>query len=266
MSSWRWWRLGAFRLLRRWRPFALLIALLGIWELYVQLGGADPLILPPPHQIAKAIYTDRSLLWSNFLTTAQEVVLGILVASAAAILLAIAIHFSSALRQALYPLMVASQTIPIPLIAPLLVLWLGFGIAPKLVVIALVSFFPIVVTTFAALAAVDPDLLKLMRTFDASRVRTFWHIELPSALPGVLTGTKIAVVVAVIGAVFAELAGSSGGLGYLFQQSEAQLLMPRAYAAVVILSLFAIGLFALLSLGERLAVPWAHQPRGDGRD
>jgi ABC-type nitrate/sulfonate/bicarbonate transport system permease component len=149
------------------------------------------------------------------------------------------------------------------LIAPLLVLWLGFGIAPKLVVIALVSFFPIVVTTFAALASVDPDLLKLMRTFDAGRGRTFWHVELPSALPGVLTGAKIAVVVAVIGDVFAELAGSSGGLGYLFQQSEAQLLMPRAYAAVVILSLFAIALFALLSLAERLAVPWAHQPRGE---
>jgi len=247
----------------RWRPLALLVILLGAWELYVQLGGADPLILPPPHQIAKAIYTDRSLLWSNFLTTAEEVLLGILVASAAAIVLAIAIHFSRTLRQALYPLMVASQTIPIPLIAPLLVLWLGFGIAPKLMVIALVSFFPIVVTTFAAFAAVDPDLLKLLRTFDAGRRRTFWHVELPSALPGVLTGTKIAVVVAVIGAVFAELAGSSGGLGYLFQQSEAQLLMPRAYAAVVILSLFAVALFALLSLGERLAVPWAHQPRGE---
>ncbi len=246
-----------------WRPLVLLLALVGVWELYVQLGGADPLILPPPHAIAKSLYTDRALLWSNFLTTAQEVVLGILVASAAAIVLAIAIHFSKTLRQALYPLMVASQTIPIPMIAPLLILWLGFGIAPKLVVIALVSFFPIVVTTFAGFASVDRDLLKLMQTFDAGRGRTFWHVELPSALPGVLTGAKIAVVVAVIGAVFAELAGSSGGLGYLFQQSEAQLLMPRAYAAVAILSAFAIALFALLSAAERLAVPWTRQPRGE---
>ncbi len=251
------------RLLQGWRPLVLLLVLLGLWELYVQLGGADPLILPPPHQIAKALWTDRSLLWSNFLTTAEEVLLGILLASAAAILLAIAIHFSDTLRRAVYPLLVASQTIPIALIAPLLVLWLGFGIAPKLVVIALVSFFPIVVTTFAGFTAVDADLLKLLRTFDASRRRTFWHVELPSALPAAITGAKIAVVVAVIGAVFAELAGSSGGLGYLFQQSEAQLLMPRAYAAVVILSVFAIGLFALLTLAERLAVPWALQPRGE---
>jgi NitT/TauT family transport system permease protein/putative hydroxymethylpyrimidine transport system permease protein len=246
-----------------WRALALLAILIGIWEVYVDVGGADPLILPPPHDIAKAIYTDRGLLWSNFLVTAQEVLLGILVAALAGLLLAIAIHFSQTLRRALYPLLVASQTIPIPLIAPLLVLWLGFGIKPKLVVIALVSFFPIVVTTFAGLASVDRDLLKLMRTFDASRVRTFWHVEFPSALPGVVTGAKIAAAVSVIGAVFAELAGSSAGLGWLFQQSEAQLLMPRAYASVVILSLFAIALFAVLTLAERLALPWAYQTSGD---
>jgi ABC-type nitrate/sulfonate/bicarbonate transport system permease component len=257
------WALLFSRLRLGWRALALLAILIGIWELYVDAGGADPLILPPPHDIAKAIYDDRGLLWSNFLTTAEEVLLGILVASVAGLLLAIAIHFSRTLRRALYPLLVSSQTIPIPLIAPLLVLWLGFGIAPKLVVIALVSFFPIVVTTFAALSSVDPDLLKLTRTFDASRGRTFWHVELPSALPGVLTGAKIAAAVSVIGAVFAELAGSNAGLGFLFQQSEAQLLMPRAYACVVILSLFAVALFALLTLAERLAVPWAYATPGD---
>jgi ABC-type nitrate/sulfonate/bicarbonate transport system permease component len=251
------------RLRLGWRALVLLVILIGIWEIYVDAGGADPLILPPPHDIAKAMFDDRGLLWSNFLVTAQEVLLGILVASVAGLLLAIAIHFSPTLRRALYPLMVASQTIPIPMIAPLLVLWLGFGIAPKLVVIALVSFFPIVVTTFAGLASVDRDLLKLMRTFDASRARTFWHVELPSALPGVVTGAKIAVVVAVIGAVFAEQAGSNAGLGFLFQVSEPQLLIPRAYATVVILSLFAIGLFALLTLAERLALPWAYATPGD---
>ena len=242
---------------------ALLVFVIGLWELYVDLGGADPLILPPPHAVAKALYTDRSLLWSNFLVTAQEVLLGVAVAALAALALAIAIHFSRTLRGAVYPLLVASQALPIPMVAPVLVLWLGFGILPKLGVIALVSFFPIVVTTLAGLAAVDPELLKLMRTFDAPRLRTFRHVELPSALPGLLTGAKIAVVVAVIGAYLAELAGSNSGLGYLFQQSEAQLLMPRAYAAVLILSAFAIVLFALLTLAERSIVPWAYQPLGE---
>ena len=250
-------------LLRGWRPLLLLAALIGIWELYVDAGGADPLILPPPHGVAKALYLDRSLLWSNFTVTAGEVLLGILVAATGALVLAVAIHFSSTLRRAIYPLLVGSQAVPIPVFAFVLVFWLGFGLAPKLLVVALVSFFPIVVTTLGGLAAVDPDLLKLMRTFDSPRLRTFRYVEFPSALPGVLTGAKIAVAVAVIGAVFAELAGSNSGLGYLFQQSENQYLMPRAYAAVVILSVFAILLFGLLTLAERLALPWAYQPRGE---
>lgn len=251
------------RLLTGWRPLLLLVALLGIWELYVDLGGASSLILPAPHAIAKSLYDDRSLLWSNFVVTAEEVLLGLLVASVAGLGLAIAIHFSRTLRQAIYPLLVASQAIPIPIIAPLLVLWLGFGIAPKLVVIALVCFFPIVVTTLAGLARVDPGLVKLMQSFDAPRPRTFWHVEFPSALPGVLTGAKIAAAIAVIAAVFAELSGSNAGLGYLYQQSEAQLLMPRAYAAVLILCLFATALFALLTVLERIALPWAYETTGD---
>jgi NitT/TauT family transport system permease protein/putative hydroxymethylpyrimidine transport system permease protein len=252
------------RLLGGWRPAVVLALLIGGWELYADLGSSSRrLILPAPHEVAHALYSDRSLLWSNFLVTAQEVLLGILVAAAVAFVLAVAIHFSRTLRRALYPLLVASQAIPIPMIAPLLVLWLGFSVGPKLVVIALVSFFPIVVTTLAGLAAVDADQIKLLRTFDASRLRIFRHLELPSALPGVLTGAKIAVVVAVIGAVFAEQSGSDSGLGYLFTISVPQILTARAYAAVVILSAFAIGLFGLLSLAERLAVPWAYQRQGD---
>jgi putative hydroxymethylpyrimidine transport system permease protein len=246
-----------------WRAGLLLAALLGAWELYVDLGGADPLILPAPHSIAQSLYTDRSLLWSNFLVTAEEVLLGIILAAVAGLAFAIAIHFSGTLRRTVYPLLVASQTIPIPMVAPLLILWLGFGILPKLIVIALVSFFSIVVTTLAALAAVDPGLLKLMRSFDATRLRTFRHIELPAALPGLFTGVKIAVVFAVIGAVFAEWSGANAGLGYLFLVSEPQLLMARAWAAVVILSAFAIALFALLTMAERRALPWAYQPTGE---
>lgn len=241
-------------------PAALLIAgLIGIWELYVDLHGATfSLVLPAPHQVAKSLYTDRGLLWNNFLVTAEEVLLGILVATATGLVLAVAIHFSPTLRRAAYPLLVASQAVPVVIFAPVLAFWLGFGLLPKLVVIALVSFFSIVVTTTAGLAAVDPDMLKLMRTFDASRVRTFWHVELPAALPGVFTGVKIAVAVSVIGAVFAEWNGSNSGLGYVILQSLPQLLAARGVAAVVILSLFAIALFSLLALAERLALPWAY--------
>ena len=127
--------------------------------------------------------------------------------------------------------------------------------------VAVVSFFSIVVTTTAGLDAVDPDLIKVMRTFDASRLTTFRHVELPSALPSVFAGAKIAVAVSVIGAVFAEYTGSNSGLGYLILVSEPQLLIARAVAATVVLSVFAILLFAALALAERLALPWAYGPR-----
>lgn len=251
--------------IRRYLPAALLLlVLIGAWELYVDLHNATfSLVLPSPHQVAKALYTDRSLLWSSFLVTAREVLLGILVASVAGLVLAIAIHLSQTFRRAAYPLVIASQAVPVVILAPVLAFWLGFGIVPKLVVVALVSFFSIVVTTLAGLSSVDPDLLKLMRTFDASRLRTFWHVELPAALPGVFTGAKIAVAVSVIGAVFAEWNGSNSGLGYLILTSIPQLLSALAMAAVVVLSVFAIALFGLLTLAERLALPWAYEPRGD---
>jgi putative hydroxymethylpyrimidine transport system permease protein len=241
----------------------LLLALLGGWELYVDLGGVDPLLLAAPHSVASALFDDRALLWSNFLVTAREVLLGMLVAAVAGLGLAVTMHFSRTVRRAFYPVLVASQAVPVPILAPILAFWLGFGIGPKLVVVALVSFFSIVVTTLAGLDAVDPELLKLMRTFDAPRVRTFRHIELPSALPGIFTGARIAIAVSVIGAVLAEQGGSNSGLGYVLVQSEPQLLAGRSIAAVVILSAFAIALFAVLSVAERLAVPWAYQRQGE---
>jgi putative hydroxymethylpyrimidine transport system permease protein len=246
---------------------ALLIvaALLGGWEIYADAGAVDDFILPAPSQIASALWDDRGLLWSNLLVTAQEVGLGILVALVLGFLLAVALHFSGALRRGVYPLLVASQAVPIVIVAPLLVVWFGFGIVPKLAIIALVCFFPVVVTTLDALRSVDPDQLKLMRTLDASRWQAFRWAEAPAALPAALSGAKIAVAVAVIGAVFAEYAGSSEGLGHLMLQAIPQLETARAYAAVVLLAAFAVLLFSALALAERRLVPWAHR-RSEGPD
>jgi putative hydroxymethylpyrimidine transport system permease protein len=253
------------RTLRVWPTVLVLLALFGAWEIYVDAGGADPGVLPPPHAIASSMWNDRTLLWNNLRPTGEAMLLGIFAAAIAGLALSVAMHLAPWLRRAVYPLVVASVTIPIPLVAPLLVLWLGFGLKPELAVIALVSFFSIVVTTLNGLAGVDPDLLKLTRSFDATRLRSFRHVELPSALPGVFTGTKIAVAVSGIGAVLAEQSnGSATGLGYLFEVSQAQFLIARAWATIAVLSLFTIALFALLTLAERLALPWAYQPIGDG--
>ena len=244
----------------------LVAALFGGWELYADLGGVDDFILPAPSQIATALWDDRSLLWSNLLVTAQEVGLGILVALVVGALLAVALHFSGALRRGVYPLLIASQAVPIVIVAPLLVVWFGFGILPKLVIIALVCFFPVVVTTLDALGSLDPEQGKLMRTLGASRWQAFRFTEAPAALPAALSGAKIAVAVAVIGAVFAEYAGSSEGLGHLMLQAIPQLETARAYAAVVLLAAFAVLLFSALALAERRLVPWARRrPEGPDR-
>jgi len=244
---------------------AILLALFGAWELYVALSGIDPLLLPPPHDVAQALWDDRALLWDDLRVTAGEMLLGILLAGVAGFALPVVLHLSLPLRRSVYPLLIASQTIPIVLIAPLLVTWLGFGIATKLVIIALVCFFPIVVTTLDALSRVDPELRKLLRTLGASRLRVLRHVELPAALPGLFSGAKVAVTFAAIAAVFAEWSGSSAGLGHLVQQAIPQLFTARAYAAVLILSTFSIVLFCLLTLAERAIVPWAYDPPGGTR-
>ncbi len=240
----------------------LVLALVGSWEAYARLSGIDEFVLPAPSAIAGALYDDRALLWSNFTVTAGEIALGLLAALVLGLACAVAIHFSAALRRGLYPLLVGSQTIPIVLVAPLLVAWWGFGLAPKLAIVALVCFFPIVVPTLDALERVDADLRKLMRTFGASRWQVFRMVEAPAALPGMLTGAKLSVAIASIAAVLAELAGSDAGLGNLMLKAIPQFETARAFAAVIILSAFAVALFGLLALAERRIVPWAHQPRG----
>ena len=210
----------ALEALQAMMSLLLVAALLGGWELLRRPRRRRRASSSPrPARSPPRCGTTASLLWSNLLVTAQEVGLGILLALVLGFLLAVALHFSGTLRRGVYPLLVASQAVPIVIIAPLLVVWFGFGIAPKLAIIALVCFFPVVVTTLDALRSVDPDQLKLMRTLDASRWQAFRWAEAPAALPAALSGAKIAVAVAVIGAVFAEYAGSSEGLGHLMLQS-----------------------------------------------
>jgi putative hydroxymethylpyrimidine transport system permease protein len=240
----------------------LVLALLGGWEAYTRLGGIDPIVLPAPTAIGQALYDDRALLWSNFTVTAGEIGLGMLVALGLGLLCAIAIHFSDVVRRALYPLLVGSQTIPIVLVAPLLVAWWGFGLGPKLAIVALVCFFPVVVPTLDALDRVDGDLRKLMRTLGASRWQTFRLVDAPAALPGVLTGAKLSVAIGSIAAILAELAGSDSGLGNLMLKAIPNFQTARAFAAVLVLSVFSVVLFGLLALAERRLLPWAHQPRG----
>jgi NitT/TauT family transport system permease protein/putative hydroxymethylpyrimidine transport system permease protein len=191
------------------------------------------------------------------------VLAGFAIALVVGFALAVGLHLSATARRALYPLLVASQTVPVIAIAPILVVWLGFGIGPKLAIIALVCFFPVTVNTLDGLRSADPELAKLMRTLDASRLQTLRRAEVPSAMPYFLSGAKIAVAVAVIGAVFGEWSGSDSGLGHLILVSNGVLDTARVFAAIVVLSAMAIVLFALLGLAERRLAWWGRRDRAE---
>jgi putative hydroxymethylpyrimidine transport system permease protein len=240
-------------------PIALLAAAVGSWEALARFGSIENYLLPAPSEVASALVEDRHLLLPDAWVTAQEVLLGFALALAVGLAVATLLHLSPTIRRALYPLVVASQAVPVIVIAPVLVIWFGFGMAPKLIVIALVCFFPLVVNTLDGLQSVDRAQVKMMRTLGAGRWDLLRRLEAPAALPFVFSGAKIAVAVAVIGAVFGELVGSDAGLGHAIQVGTAQLLTARVFAAVVLLAVMAVALFALVAVAERRLLPWATQ-------
>ncbi|MGD0452213.1 MAG: ABC transporter permease [Solirubrobacteraceae bacterium] len=250
-----------------WAPLLLSAALLGAWELYADFAGVQEDLLPAPHAVAAALWNNGALVWRNFAVTAEQVVLGLALALASGFALAIAIHLFPLLRRAVYPLAVGSQAVPIPVIGVLLVFWWGFGIFPKLVVIALICFFPVVVSTVDGLAAVDPEQPKLLRTLDASRWQAFRFAELPAALPAALSGARIALAVGVIGAFIAETSTPTSeaysGLGREIITDAGGFQTARAYAATAVLFAFAIACFYALALAERKLVPWKTRARGE---
>lgn len=249
--------------MRRWLlPPLVLAALIGAWQIAASTGAIadalhlEPYLVPSPSEIGTALWENRSLLAENAWVTLQEVLLGFLCALLAGLGFALVLHLSETLRYATYPLLIASQTIPIIVLAPILITWFGFGIGPKLIVIALIAFFPISINTLDGLRSVDPEATKMMRTLDASRWQILQRVEAPTALPYMFSGAKIAVSVAVIGAVFGEWVSAEAGLGRLIFQDNAHLETAREFAAVAVLSAMAIGLFGLLALAERRIVNW----------
>jgi putative hydroxymethylpyrimidine transport system permease protein len=242
---------------------AALVVLAGLaaWEAIVRAGAVDELILPAPTAVLQALWEDRGILAPDLLTTTGEVLLGLLAAIAAGIVIALAMHLSPAARRAIRPLVIGSQAVPIPVIAPLIILVLGFGLAPKILLVALVCFFPVAINLHDGLRSADPDARKLLRSLDATRWQTLITLEAPSALPAAFTGIRVAAAVAVIGAVFAEWAGSDAGLGHALLIANGQLETARAFAATILLFVLAVALYGAVSLLERRLIDWT--PRTD---
>ena len=234
----------------------LLAAFVLAWQGIASLDSVDDLTLASPVETWQALNDDRSLLFDNAWVTLVEVLVGLAVAVVAGVAFALTMHLVRPLRDAAYPLLVASQAIPVVVLAPLFVLAFDYGLAPKVAIVALICFFPVTVNLLDGLRSTEPELLKLMRSLGASRLRTLRSVELPGSLPALFSGLKVAATVSVIGAVFGEWSGADEGLGRLVLLGNNQLQTPRVYAGIVLLTLMAVGLFALVALLERVACPW----------
>jgi ABC-type nitrate/sulfonate/bicarbonate transport system permease component len=237
-------------------PLLLLIALLAAWELYVELSGINAVTLPAPSRVIESGWRARETLWSNGLVTLRETFIGLMVSVVFAMALALLIDAFAPARRALYPLLVGSQTIPIIVIAPLMLIWFGYGITPKIVVVTLYTFFPITVTFATGLASTDRDALVLMRTLGAGSLQTLRLLKIPHALPYFFTGLKIAVTYAVVGAVVAEWSGAERGLGIFVILMRNSFRTDLVIAAIFVIAALSMALFLLVGLIERLVVRW----------
>jgi ABC-type nitrate/sulfonate/bicarbonate transport system permease component len=240
-------------------PALLLLGALGAWQAVASVPSVDDLTLASPVEVLGALRDDGALLLDQTMVTIVEVVLGLLIAVAGGLGAAVAMHLVRPLREAAYPLLVASQAVPVVVLAPVLVLAFDYGMGPILAIVALTCFFPVTVGALDGLRSVPAELLELMRSLGASRITTLRRVELPSSLPSLFSGLRVAATVSVIGAVFGEWAGAEAGLGRLVLLGNNQLQTPRVYAGVVLLTLIALALFALVSALERVLVPWAPQ-------
>ena len=236
---------------------ATLIGLVVLWEVLVRHFQIPGWLLPSPSAIAQAMLEWRSDLVTHTLVTLYETLVGFALAIAISIPLAVAIVYSQFLQNTIYPLLLALQSTPKVAIAPLLALWIGFGAAPKIIVVFLVCFFPIIVATASGLTAVPASLIDLIRSLSASPMQTFIKIRFPTAMPHIFVGLKIAITFAVIGAVIGEFVGSENGLGYLILVSTSQSRTPLAFGALVLLTIMSIVLYYGVAIVERIVVPWA---------
>jgi ABC-type nitrate/sulfonate/bicarbonate transport system permease component len=237
-------------------PSLVLVACVAGWDVATRVLDVSARVLPSPGLVTRSTWDDRASLWPAIETTTKEAVLGIGVAVVVAVALAIAVDWSPRVRQGIYPLMVGSQTLPIIALAPLVVIWFGFGTTPKVVLVALFTFFSIAVGLVQGLASVEHDTMSLLRTMGASRRQLLLHARLPSAIPQFFTGLKIAVTYAYVSAIVAEFVGAQQGLGVYMTTSKNAFRTDLVFGAVFVTAALTLVLFGIVVLLERLAMPW----------
>jgi NitT/TauT family transport system permease protein len=245
------------------RPFLLVLLLLVLWDLAIRLFRIPPYLIPAPAAVIGQLHDEWPRLWRESLVTTYATLGGFALSIAFGVPMALLIAYSRTVESFVYPLLVFSQSIPKIAIAPLFVVWFGFGIIPKVICAFMLGFFPIVVSTVAGFKSVDSDMIDLARSMKAGRLATFIRISLPQALPSLFAGLKVSVTLAVVGAVVGEFVGSNSGIGYLLQIANGNFDLPLMFAALVVLSMIGVLLFVAVDLVERLLIPWHASHRND---
>jgi ABC-type nitrate/sulfonate/bicarbonate transport system permease component len=247
---------------RRWLPPLVVVgAVIVTWEAYCRVAGISPVVLPSPTRILEQLWAFRGDAVRHSIPTLAETGLGLSLSVAVSVVAAVAMDRFESVRRALEPLFVASQTVPVVAIAPLMVLWFGFGLAPKVLIVVLVTFFPITVALLDGFAVASGEATDLLRSFGADRMQTFRKLRWPAALPSFFTGLRIAATYGVIGAVFGEYVGAYEGLGIWMQLSQNAFRTDLVFAAVLLSGVLSVGLFWLVTALERLVIPWHRASR-----
>ncbi len=239
-----------------WRPAIVLAVIFFVWWLAADREWVANYLVPRPAQVWDKIVGDWSSLMYHSYVTLYETVIGFVLASVLGLATAVLIAYSRTMDKALYPIVLFAQVIPKVAIAPLLVVWFGNGLAPKIILAVLIAFFPVVISGVAGLRSTDPELIELSATMGASRWKTFRKIRFPNALPHLMAGEKVAVTLAVVGAVVGEFVGASEGLGYVLLLANGNLDSAMLFAALILMSLIGILLFAVVEMAEALLIPW----------
>ncbi len=245
----RWWS-------QVWPPLAAVLFFLIAWQLCTSLFNIEQWILPSPSDIAKQTADGGGDLWGHVLATVRLTLEGFVIGTLVGLVIAFILHMVPFLKSALYPLLILSQNIPTIALAPLLIIWFGFGLLPKLIVITLVCFFPVAVATMGGLKQTDRTMLNYMRMIGANKRQIFAKLELPHALPSIFSGIKIAATYSVMGAVIAEWIGADKGIGYYMMLQKAGYRTDRMFVAILIIVALSLLMFGLIALLERWLVRW----------
>jgi NitT/TauT family transport system permease protein len=235
----------------------LAAAVLVVWEAAVRLFNIPQFVIPTPSAVAVALFQQRAALATASKATAIEVLFGFVLAAVVGVVVALAIVRFERFGKALYPLVVLFQTVPKVALAPIFILWFGYDLAPKIVLIVVIAFFPVAIDMLAGLQSVEPSFVALMRSVGASRGEILRRVRIPHSLPHLMAGLKVAITFSVIGAIVGEFAGASAGLGYVIQFASTQLETPLVFAALIVVSVLGLIFYYLVELAERLLVPWS---------